>query len=104
VFGVQGPDERHFLDKDCDSRFQIDTIILSVYDSRGNRLIDNLSKKSYMKLNNKGPGWLKIDNLNAGTYTIRAYNKNGATIKNTGNMTFAVLTFGSQSKLKLTTA
>jgi hypothetical protein len=98
VFGVQGPDKRHFLDKDCDSSYQIDTIGFWVLDSNGNRLKDNLSQVDNMELNNDGPSWMKIDNLNPGTYTIKGFNYNDTTVKQTGSMTFAVLTFGSQRK------
>jgi hypothetical protein len=38
VFGVQGPTERHFMNPDCDSRFQMENLIFYVNDSNGKEL------------------------------------------------------------------
>jgi hypothetical protein len=43
--------------------------------------------------------WISVDNLPAGKYTIEAHHN--FSTKETGNMPFAVLTFGQTEKLAL---
>jgi len=99
VFGIQGPSKRHFMDNDCKSPLRQDYVRFSLKNSAGQTIKDSFTGSNNLRTGGNGQSWISVDNLPAGTYKIEA---NGAAKpSSSGDMPFAVLTFGETTKVTL---